>query len=73
MSQTQLAKALNVPASVVREIVHCRRAVTAETAMRLSRYFGQSTELWLGLQMHFDKQIAEDQFAARIKREVKPR
>lgn len=73
LSQNRLAKDLNVPVTRIGEIVNGRRAITAETSIRLGRYFGQSAEFWLGLQAQYDMELAEDQFAARIEREVKQR
>jgi len=51
--------------------VHGRRSVTADTALRLARYFGNSASFWLGLQMDYDLDVAEDVSAARIKKEVR--
>ena len=56
----------------VDEIVKARRAVTAETALRLARYFGTSAQLWLNLQTAYDLAIAQDKLAAAIEREVLP-
>ncbi|MGA7238526.1 MAG: HigA family addiction module antitoxin [Bryobacteraceae bacterium] len=67
-----LARALRVPVSRIDEIVKSRRAVTAETALRLARYFGTSAQLWLNLQTGYDLAIAQDKLAAAIKREVLP-
>jgi len=68
-----LAIALRVPVSRLYEIVNCKRAVTPETALRLSRYLGTSAEFWLGLQSDYDLEKAQEKLAERIKREVQPR
>ncbi len=70
MSQKKLALALNVPARRINEIVHGKRRVTADTALRLSRYFGVSPQFWLGLQLDYDLDVAEDEMGERIHREV---
>lgn len=73
ISQYRLAKDINVPQIRISQIVRGERAVTADTAMRLSRYFGNSVDFWLGLQMHYDIEVAQDALAGRIDKEVKPR
>lgn len=73
LSANALAIAIRVPASRVGEIINGRRSVTAETAMRLSRYFGGSAEFWLNMQAWHDLAVAEDAKAATIEREVQPR
>ncbi|MGI9068521.1 MAG: HigA family addiction module antitoxin [Pyrinomonadaceae bacterium] len=70
ITATALAKFLNVPAPRINEIVRERRAVTADTAMRLTRYFGGDARSWLNLQTEYDLRIAEIRNAKRIKREV---
>ncbi len=72
MTATALAKALNVPAPRINEIVRERRAVTADTAMRLARYFGGDARSWLNLQAAYDLRVAEIRKAKRIKREIAP-
>lgn len=72
MTATALAKALNVPAPRINEIVRERRAVTADTAMRLARYFGGDARSWLNLQTAYDLRVAEIRDAKRIKREIAP-
>lgn len=54
VSQNRLARDIDVPPARINDIVHGRRAVTADTALRLGKYFGTSPELWLGLQMEYD-------------------
>lgn len=70
MSANALAKALNVPAPRVNDIVRERRGVTADTALRLARYFGSSPQFWLNLQAAYDLRVAEIENAKRIEREV---
>ena len=70
LSQNQLALAIRVPARRINEIVHGRRRITADTALRLARYFRMSPQFWLGLQMDFDLDVAEDALGARLDREV---
>ena len=68
MSANALAKALNVPAPRINDIVRQRRSVTADTAMRLGRFFGMSPEFWMGLQADFDMARARDALAADFRR-----
>ncbi len=72
MSANALAKALNVPAPRVNDIVRERRGVSADTAMRLARYFGGDARSWLNLQAAYDLRVAEIENAKRIEREVEP-
>lgn len=73
MSVNALAKALGVTAARINEIVRGRRGITADTAIRLARYFGGDAKSWLNLQMEHDLRVAEITSAALIKRQVKPR
>jgi antitoxin HigA-1 len=68
-----LANAIKVPRSRVNDIVLGRRAITADTALRLARYFGTSPEFWVNLQAHYDLEIAKDSSRQRIEQEVEPR
>jgi len=70
ISQYRLAKDINVPARRINEIVHEERAVSADTALRLGRYFSVSPQFWLNLQAHFDLAIQEDHLAKRLYHEV---
>ena len=70
MSQKNLGLALNVPVRRINEIVHGKRRITADTALRLARYFGVSPQFWLGLQLDYDLDVAEDEMGERIHREV---
>ena len=72
MSANALAKALNVPAPRINDIVRERRGISADTAMRLARYFGGDARSWLNLQAAFDLRIAEIENSKRIAREVTP-
>lgn len=68
-----LARELNVPVSRMSEILNGRRAVNADTALRLSRYFGSTPEFWINLQSAYDLSVTLDSSSSRIEREVKPR
>lgn len=72
MSVHQLAKALGVSAARMNEIVRGRRGVTADTALRLARYFNTSAEFWLNLQTFYDLRMAQAKAGLRISRQVKP-
>ncbi|MGD1084412.1 MAG: HigA family addiction module antitoxin [Verrucomicrobiota bacterium] len=72
LSQSALAKAIGVTAMRVSQIVRGQRAVSADTALRLSRYFGTRPGWWLDLQSFYDLEAAADQLEARIARTVKP-
>ena len=73
LTQNKLAQALHVPARRINEIVLGKRSVTADTALRLSTYFKNSAQFWLGLQMDYDLDVAEDRFEERIRAEINPR
>lgn len=73
MSVSKLAKELGIAATRLNDTVRGRRAITADTALRLARYFGTSPEFWLGLQMMFDLRTAQLEVAARIAKQVRPR
>src|SRR3972149_4341088 len=72
LSQNRLAIDIGVDARRINEIVLGKRAVTADTALRLSRFFGNSPQFWLGLQTQYDLDIAEDLLGKRLDREVRP-
>lgn len=72
LSVNALAKALRVPAPRINDIVLQRRGITADTAMRLARYFGGDAQSWLNLQMMYDLRVAERANGRRIEREVVP-
>ena len=71
ISQYKLAKDINVPARRINEIVHGKRSISADTALRLSRYFNLSERFWLNLQTRYDLEIQKDKFKGRIESEVK--
>ena len=72
MSANALAKALNVPAPRINDVVRERRGITADTAMRLARYFGGDARSWLNLQTAYDLRVAEIENAKRIAKEITP-
>ena len=72
LSQNRLAIDMGVPSRRVNEIVLGKRRITADTALRLARYFGMSPQFWLGLQMDYDLDIEEDKLGKRLDREVRP-
>ena len=71
LSQNRLALGLGVPPRRINEIVLGKRGVTADTALRLARYFGMSAQFWLGLQMDYDLDVTQDKLATRLTREVR--
>ena len=73
LSQNRLALALGVPARRINEIVLGKRGITADTALRLARYFKMSPQFWLGLQMDYELDVAEDMLEGRLAKEVTPR
>jgi addiction module HigA family antidote len=72
LSANALALALRVPVTRISEIIHSRRSMTADTALRLARYFGTSADLWLGLQSEHDLRRARGKLLSRIERDVQP-
>jgi addiction module HigA family antidote len=72
ISQYRLAKEMKVYPRRVNEIVHGKRAITADTALRLARYFGTSPELWMNLQAYYDLELARDEVEMQIDAEVQP-
>ncbi len=70
ISQYRLAKATSVPARRINEIVHGKRSVTADTALRLSRYFGMSDRFWMNLQSRYDIELEKDRLGKRLDEEV---
>ncbi len=71
LSQNALARGLGVPPRRINEIVHGNRRVTADTALRLGRFFGTSPEFWFGLQMDYELDVESDRLAGRLEKEVK--
>jgi addiction module HigA family antidote len=72
MSANAVALALRIPANRLTEIINGKRSVTADTAMRLGRFFGTSAQMWMNLQSRYELEVAEDRLAERIDREVQP-
>jgi addiction module HigA family antidote len=70
LSQYRLAKGTRVPPRRINEIVLGKRGVTADTALRLARFFGTSERFWLNLQVRYDLEVEKDRLGARLKREV---
>jgi addiction module HigA family antidote len=71
LSQNRLALDIRVPARRINEIVQGKRRITSDTALRLARYFNMSPQFWLGLQMDYDLDVAEDELGAQIEGEVR--
>ncbi len=71
LSQNRLALSISVPARRINEIVLGKRSITADTALRLARYFGTSAEFWLGLQAQYDLDITAEALGDRLDKEVK--
>ena len=70
LSQNRLALSIRVPARRINEIVLCKRRITADTALRLSKYFNMTPQFWLGLQMDYDLDLAEDRLAGKLDTEI---
>jgi len=70
LSQNKLAKDIGISPRRINEIVHSKRRITADTALRLAHYFKMSPQFWLGLQMDYDLDVEEDRLAMRIEKEV---
>ena len=71
ISQYRLAKDISVPARRINEIVQGKRAITANTALRLGRYFGISPQFWINLQSHYDLEIEKERLTNLLEREVR--
>jgi antitoxin HigA-1 len=72
ISQYRLAKDIGVTPRRINEIVHGRRAITADTALRLGRYFNMEAQFWLNLQSHYDMEVALESLGDRLEKEVTP-
>lgn len=72
LSANALALALRIPANRVTEIINGKRSISADTAMRLGRYFGTSAQMWMNMQAHYDLEVAEQAMAEKIDSEVRP-
>ena len=73
ISQYRLALDIGVPARRINEIVHGKRSISADTALRLSRHFGMSERFWMNLQARYDIEVEKDRLAGRLDREVRVR
>jgi addiction module HigA family antidote len=73
LTMNQLARALHVPSNRITAIVNGTRGITAETAMRLARYFGTSAQMWMNMQAHYDLEVARNKFEAALLKEIQPR
>ena len=71
LSQNRIATDIGVPPRRINEIVHGKRRITADTALRLAHYFKMSPQFWLGLQMDYDLDVEEDRLAGRLPEEIK--
>ena len=71
ISQYRLAKDISVPARRINEIVHGKRSITADTALRLGRYFGTTAQFWMNLQDHFALEVQRDKIGDRLDEEVR--
>ena len=71
LSQYRLAKDISVPPRRINEIVHGKRSISADTALRLAKYFGNSAEFWMNLQAKYDLEVQEDAIAKVLQSEVK--
>ena len=71
ISQYRLAKDIGVPARRINEIVHGKRGISADTALRLSRYFGLSERFWMNLQSRYELEMEKDRLRGRLEQEVK--
>ena len=70
ISQYRLAKGIAVPPRRINEIVQGKRAITADTALRLGKFFGMEAQFWMNLQSHYDLEVAKDAIARKLDREV---
>ncbi len=72
LSMNKMAMDLRVPVTRIADIVNERRGITADTALRFARYFKNSPTFWMNLQTRYDLEIAEDEIAAKVERDVQP-
>jgi addiction module HigA family antidote len=71
ISQNRLARDIDVPPARINDIVHGRRAITADTALRLGKYFGTSAEMWMGLQVEYDLRKAEREIWPKVAKRIR--
>lgn len=72
ISQNRLGLDISVPPRRINEIIHGKRGISADTALRLAQYFNMSPQFWLGLQMEYELDVEEDRLKNRLSREIKP-
>jgi antitoxin HigA-1 len=72
LNANALSKAIKVPRARLNDIIRGKRGVSADTAMRLARYFGVSAQFWMNLQSHYELEVAEEALGDRIGREIRP-
>jgi addiction module HigA family antidote len=72
LSMNRMAMDLRVPVTRIADIVNEKRGITAETALRFARYFNNSPAFWMNLQTRYELEVAEDEFAAKVERDVQP-
>jgi addiction module HigA family antidote len=72
LSMNKVAMALRVPVTRIADIVNERRGITADSALRFARYFNNSPAFWMNLQTRYDLEVAEDEIAAKVERDVQP-
>lgn len=72
ISQYRLAKDIHVPPRRINEIVHGKRSITADTALRLARYFGTSAEFWTNLQSAYELDVARQEIGDKLEKEIEP-
>jgi len=70
ITQNQLAKDINVPANRISQVIHGKREITSDTALRLGKYFGIEPEFWINLQVRFNMKIARSKMGKKIEKEV---
>ena len=70
ISQYRLAKGIGVPPRRINEIVQGKRSITADTALRLGKFFGMEAQFWMNLQSHYDLEVARDAIGGKLEREV---
>ena len=71
ISQYRLAKDIGVPAIRINKIIHGKRGISADTALRIARFFGMSVDFWTGIQIHYDTEVAKIDIGDRLEKEVK--
>jgi addiction module HigA family antidote len=72
LSMNKIAMALRVPVTRIADIINERRGITADTALRFARYFGNSPAFWMNLQTRYDLEVAQDEIARKVERDVQP-